>query len=275
MRRPALTEERLVEVQLLDVPVAVWKQAAEHQEAVQREFDIIRSSEPDDSLPNRLQALIAELEQRFGYLGDTNQRRLSEAADRGEAAIDLIYQVPSSSGDAIERLAAMLDEVDEYCRMGEHLLTTATPEPLLAFRRWFLGEFERQLVGAPPTPWPSYVDDGSDGDRSADEDAAVALGHELRGDASAPAVVVAGDLDLATVGPLRELIQRLRNEGARRLTLDLSGVDFADSVGIGLLVTTNNRFEEDGGTLTVIVGPRLRSVLEIAGIDGLFDLRPN
>lgn len=51
-------------------------------------------------------------------------------------------------------LARMLDEADEFCRSGNHLLTLATPPELLAFRRWYLGEFNAQLQGQSPLPWP-------------------------------------------------------------------------------------------------------------------------
>jgi len=51
----------------------------------------------------------------------------------------------------------MLDEADDYCRRGDHLLTLATPAEELRFRRWFVGEFVEQLGGAAPTPWPAYA----------------------------------------------------------------------------------------------------------------------
>ena len=51
----------------------------------------------------------------------------------------------------------MLDEADEYCRRGDHLLTLATPPEELRFRRWFISEFVDQVNGAPPTPWPDVA----------------------------------------------------------------------------------------------------------------------
>ena len=50
----------------------------------------------------------------------------------------------------------MLDEADESCTRGDHLLTLATPEEL-RFRCWFIGEFVAQINGAPPTPWPDVA----------------------------------------------------------------------------------------------------------------------
>jgi hypothetical protein len=47
----------------------------------------------------------------------------------------------------------MLDDADEYCREGRHLLTLATPPDLLAYRRWYLQQFVDQARGRPATPW--------------------------------------------------------------------------------------------------------------------------
>jgi uncharacterized protein YfaT (DUF1175 family) len=52
----------------------------------------------------------------------------------------------------------MLDEADEYCRAGHHLLTLATPEELRVFRSWYLGQVAAQLSGAPAEPWPVHRD---------------------------------------------------------------------------------------------------------------------
>jgi hypothetical protein len=51
----------------------------------------------------------------------------------------------------------MLDEADEFCRQGKHLLTLATPPDLRRYRQWFLGEFVAQIGGRPPTPWPLFA----------------------------------------------------------------------------------------------------------------------
>ncbi len=49
-----------------------------------------------------------------------------------------------------------MDEADDYCRAGQHLLTLVTPPEALAFRRWYLGEFVRQIAGEQPRPWTDW-----------------------------------------------------------------------------------------------------------------------
>jgi hypothetical protein len=64
--------------------------------------------------------------------------------------------VPSSARDACIELEKLLDEADEFCRSGEHLLTLAASPEVVSFRRWFLTEFVRQIDGEDPISWAEY-----------------------------------------------------------------------------------------------------------------------
>lgn len=146
----------LVEVRLLDVSVPTYRQSAEHHDELFREFTLIaRDGGPEASagVPARLVALIEELTRRFGAFSTGPRSTLDEAMARGDTKVDLIYQVPPAIGPAAAEFAALLDEADAFCRAGEHLLTLAAPPRSVAFRRWFLGEFERQVRGEPARPW--------------------------------------------------------------------------------------------------------------------------
>ena len=46
-------------------------------------------------------------------------------------------------------------------------------------------------------------------------------------------------------------IQRLIDDGARRLIIDLTGLTAIDSSGIGVLVTSSGRMEQNGGKLRI------------------------
>jgi hypothetical protein len=146
-----------VTVRLIGLPVALHARAAEHGEELQREFALIvqgmeHSAERGD-MPRRLLALIADLQR--GYSSFTSEQEdLVEAAVRsGRATLDLTFRVPASASKAATAIEALLDEADEYCREGRHLLTLATPDDLVAYRRWYLREFVEQIDGASPTPW--------------------------------------------------------------------------------------------------------------------------
>ena len=69
----------------------------------------------------------------------------------------LEFALPEAAGPACVQLAEMLDEADDYCRVGHHLLTLATPDEIRTFRSWYLGQVRDQLAGAPPEPWPDHL----------------------------------------------------------------------------------------------------------------------
>jgi hypothetical protein len=50
----------------------------------------------------------------------------------------------------------MLDEADEYCRSGQHLLTLAADDEIVRFRHWYLEQFIAQIAGEQPVAWPDY-----------------------------------------------------------------------------------------------------------------------
>jgi hypothetical protein len=75
------------------------------------------------------------------------------ARDQGETSMDLVYEAPVEARAAVVEIAGLLEECDEFCRSGEHLLTLATPPDIAEFRRWYLTEVLRQLDGHDPIPW--------------------------------------------------------------------------------------------------------------------------
>ncbi|HET9187171.1 MAG TPA: hypothetical protein VFN80_04410 [Acidothermaceae bacterium] len=158
-----MSEVTLHEVRLLGVPMALHAAAQEHSAELMREMYLIaqqlHASGADgigEHLPVRLVELVEALTGEFSGMTVAQDRQLEDAVASGVASIDLIYQIPAAAGAAAQHLGGMLDEADEYCRAGQHLLTLATPPELLRYRQWYLGEFVRQLAGEPPTPWSEY-----------------------------------------------------------------------------------------------------------------------
>lgn len=155
------TEQReLLEVRLLRLPVALHAKSQEHGAELMREMYLIAQELREDDapqLPTRLVALVEELGSRFGGVTTEQDRQLEAAIEAGVEELDVIYRVPVEAAEASVRLGAMLDEADEFCSEGQHLLTLATPPDSLAYRRWYLDQFVSQLAGGPATPWPDYT----------------------------------------------------------------------------------------------------------------------
>ena len=146
----------LVTVHLLQLPVPLAARARQHFEELQREFTLMAATADDGAheVPARLTALVASLQQRYAGVNDEATERLERAIARGDAVVeDHVLQVPPDAGPASRALGAVLDEADEFCRQGRHLLTLETPPDLVAYRRWYLGEVVDQLGGAAPRPW--------------------------------------------------------------------------------------------------------------------------
>lgn len=84
----------------------------------------------------------------------------------------------------------------------------------------------------------------------------------------AVAVRLTGELDHSEARRLREEMDALIDEtGAKRLLLDLSGLDFMDSSGIGLIIGRYKRMKRRGGSVEVVgSNPRIDRIFDMAGL---------
>ncbi len=80
-----------------------------------------------------------------------------------------------------------------------------------------------------------------------------------------------GELDLAAKPAVNELVRRrLADAAITRLVIDLSGVTFIDSSGIGTLIGCRNLAERAGKVLQAIGAQgRVARVLELTGVGDL------
>lgn len=154
-----MTAQDLVQVHLLGLPVPLAAKARQHFEGLQREFALIaagsESGESHHQTPARLVELVEALTTQFAGVTTEADQRLEDAIELGRETIDdHVLALPLEAAPASQALADMIDEADEYCRQGEHLLTLATPPDCVAYRGWYLGQVISQLSGQPPVAWP-------------------------------------------------------------------------------------------------------------------------
>jgi anti-sigma B factor antagonist len=77
-------------------------------------------------------------------------------------------------------------------------------------------------------------------------------------------VVLTGSLDVATAPRVRDLLIRLIDEGHHRLILEMSEVDFVDSIGLGVFVGVVHRLRPYDSSLAVAApSAQTRKVFEI------------
>jgi anti-sigma B factor antagonist len=83
-------------------------------------------------------------------------------------------------------------------------------------------------------------------------------------------VTVAGEIDFATHETLLNTLMEEIEHGHRRIVLDMSGVTFCDSTGLGVLIRVQQRAVAAGGWLRVAgASETVRRALEITNLDRL------
>lgn len=89
-------------------------------------------------------------------------------------------------------------------------------------------------------------------------------------------VLVAGEVDLTTAPRLRERLKQLMAEGRHHLLIDLAGVGFCDSTGLGVLIGALKRARsEDGDVVLSGLSPSLQRVFSLTGLDQAFEVHPS
>lgn len=92
------------------------------------------------------------------------------------------------------------------------------------------------------------------------------LDFRVHEDGDRTVVQIHGEIDLNTSPEVRSTIGRVARPG-RQVVIDLTGVDFLDSTGLGSLVWARKRMRRDGGDILVTCPqPTVRRVLEISGV---------
>jgi anti-anti-sigma factor len=84
-------------------------------------------------------------------------------------------------------------------------------------------------------------------------------------------LLVAGELDIATVDELATQAQAALDSVTSVLVIDFGGVTFVDSTGLGALVRIRNEAERHGKRVDLVgVRREVRRVLELTGLSELF-----
>lgn len=93
-------------------------------------------------------------------------------------------------------------------------------------------------------------------------------------DGSVTVVTVTGDLVIGDAeSTFKKTVTRLLEEGHTRLLVDLSGVGFLDSSGLGALVRALTQSQKEGGQTKLLgAGPQIRKLLQMTKLDSVFEI---
>src|SRR5690606_17261474 len=84
-------------------------------------------------------------------------------------------------------------------------------------------------------------------------------------------LALTGRLDAATSKGVEDHVLNAIDGGARRLVLDLSGLEYISSVGLRVFMMAAKRLKVAGGAIVVCgLTPSIQQVFEIAGFNRLF-----
>jgi anti-sigma B factor antagonist len=86
-------------------------------------------------------------------------------------------------------------------------------------------------------------------------------------------LAVRGEVDVYTAPRLREKLVELVSQGKYRMIVDLEGVEFLDSTGLGVLVGGLKRLRSNDGDLGLVcTQSRILKVFEITGLTKVFPI---
>ncbi len=88
-------------------------------------------------------------------------------------------------------------------------------------------------------------------------------------------IEVGGEVDVHSAAHLRDRLTATVDAGARSVIVDLTGLGFIDSTGLGALVAARNHAVEQGASLRLVCpSERLLKLFRITGLTEVFQIYP-
>jgi anti-anti-sigma factor len=85
-------------------------------------------------------------------------------------------------------------------------------------------------------------------------------------------LVPSGELDIASVSPLRAAVTELLAAGWKSIVLDLRELTFIDSTGLSLLLEAKRAAQDAAAAFAIVDGsPLVARLLELVGLSGHFN----
>ena len=83
-------------------------------------------------------------------------------------------------------------------------------------------------------------------------------------------LTLAGDLDYGECATFRMNIDRILKSAPPAAIIDLSGVEYLDSSGLGLLLSLSKEYGAQGGRLILITNETVDNILSLTRLNGIF-----
>lgn len=87
-------------------------------------------------------------------------------------------------------------------------------------------------------------------------------------------VKLVGEIDVHSAGELRDVLIPLSEVAGNDVKIDMSGITFLDSTGLGIFIAAYKSSEKNNSRLTLIrVRDRVFRLFKVTGIDTIMDVR--
>ena len=87
-------------------------------------------------------------------------------------------------------------------------------------------------------------------------------------------LTLAGDLDYGECSAFRMNIDRILKSTPPATIVDLSGVEYLDSSGLGLLLSLSKEYGQSGGKLVLVTNETVDNILSLTRLNGIFATAP-
>lgn len=93
---------------------------------------------------------------------------------------------------------------------------------------------------------------------------------------NAALVAISGAIDAKTVITFQEKLNKLQEEGILKFVLDMGGIKYVNSTGLGTLVNVADTLENSGGGIALVkIHPKVKVVFDMLGLNAFFKIFPN
>lgn len=83
-----------------------------------------------------------------------------------------------------------------------------------------------------------------------------------------------GDLDYGECANFRMNIDRILKASPPATIVDLSGLEYLDSSGLGLLLALSKEYGAQGGKLVLVTNETVDNILSLTRLNGIFSIAP-
>lgn len=83
-----------------------------------------------------------------------------------------------------------------------------------------------------------------------------------------------GDLDYGECAAFRMNIDRILKASPPATIVDLSGLEYLDSSGLGLLLALSKEYGAQGGSLVLVTNETVDNILSLTRLNGIFAIAP-